>query len=457
MSAKDKVGSVIRTNIIDLAYDGQSVGELDGKIIFLNGGLPGEQVEAVITRRKSRYLIGRVKNIISRCDDRIQPSCAHFEICGGCTWQDLDYDKQIYYKRKQIIDSLAHIGKIDNVDVAETIASVDRFYYRNKMEFSFNRTDEENFNLGLHHRGRYDAIFDIVDCRLQSEKSNEIVKYVRDYVKKHNLSVGNVSEHEGLLRFLVIREGKNSGQIMLNIVTRNDINSDIGPLASDIVAKFPEISTIVQNINEKKSNIAYGESEIILFGPGYIEEKILDKIFRIYANSFFQTNSRQAEILYQQIFYFLQPQKSDKLLDLYCGTGTIGICAANQVNDVLGIDSEEAAITAAWENARVNKIANIRFITGQMREMLRMRPEDFADYNCAVLDPPRAGIHPKALKQIIALDLEKIVYVSCNPTTFARDAASIKEAGYEINHVVPVDMFPHTMHIELVGGFYRSI
>jgi len=456
MTVEDKVGNIVETKIIDLAYNGKSVGELDGKIIFLNGGLPGEKVQAQIIKRKPRYSVGRIKDITEKSSDRIKAPCIHFDICGGCTWQDLAYERQLYYKRKQVVDSLEHIGKIENAGVAETIGCDEQFFYRNKMEYSFNVSEESGFTLGLHKRGRFDDIFDVKECLLQSVESNSIVAWFRKHIKENKIEVYDVTAHTGFLRFLMIRQAKNTDQIMINIVTTDDMIPNVSNMIESLTASFPQVKTIVQNINSGKSNIARGESERVLFGEGYIEEKILDYNFRIYANSFFQTNSRQAEVLYHRILDTLRPEKNDTLLDLYCGTGAIGICASGHVGRVIGIDSEPSAIKAAEENARNNNVENIYFMAGPAKEILMTSTDDLRKSTCAVIDPPRAGIHPKALKRLIEMNHKKIIYISCNPATFSRDASTLIKAGYEMGTVVPVDMFPHTMHIEVVTGFFKS-
>jgi 23S rRNA (uracil1939-C5)-methyltransferase len=456
MPVDDKVGNIIETKIIDLAYNGKSVGELDGKIIFVNGGLPGETVRAKIIKRKPRYSVGHIQDIIEKSDERIKAPCPHFDICGGCTWQDLSYEQQLYYKRKQVVDSLKHIGKIENAEIADAIGCEDQFFYRNKMEYSFNVTEDNNFTLGLHKRGRFDEIFDVENCLLQSPESNRIVIWFRQYIKENNLEVYDVTAHTGFIRFLMIRQTQNSDQIMINIVTTEGEIPDVDKMINSLTTAFPQVKTIVQNINSSKSNIAKGEIERILFGDGYIEEKILGYGFRIYANSFFQTNSRQTELLYRKMLDALQPEKTDRLLDLYCGTGTIGICASGHVDRVIGIDSEPSAIQAAIANARNNNVENINFIAGTAKETLLNSAEDLNLLTCAVIDPPRAGMHPGALKRLIAMNYNKIVYISCNPATFSRDAVDLIKAGYKMGIVTPVDMFPHTMHIEVVCGFYKT-
>ena len=448
-------GDIVESKIKDLAYDGKSVGEIDGKIIFLNGGLPGEIVRARITKTKRNYNVGKVLEIIEKSDERIPAQCSHFDICGGCTWQDLAYERQLYYKRKQIDDCLKHIAKFEMVDLAEIIPAPNQFRYRNKMEFSFNTKSENDFTLGLHRRGRFDEIFNLNECYLTLETDPEIVKWFRSFVKESGMTVYDVIEHTGFLRFLMIRHTQNTNQIMINIVTVDGEIKNLDKLIDDIKSKFPEVVTIVQNINNQKSNISKGEKEFIHYGEGFIEEQILNCRFRIYANSFFQTNSLQTENLYRTAFELLQPTKNDRLLDLYCGAGTIGLTASEMVDEVVGLEFEPTAIDAARENAKLNDINNATFYTGLAQELLRSNPDILKGISSIITDPPRAGMHKKALKALIEHDHKRLVYISCNPSTFARDARVLVDSGYRLGKVIPVDMFPHTMHIELVSIFER--
>jgi len=424
-------------------------------VIFLDRGLPGEKVEAIITRQKPRYNQGRVLEIVTKSPERIEPRCSHFGICGGCTWQDLDYERQLYYKKKQVIDCIEHIGKLENVEISDVVGSENVFHYRNKMEFSFNDTGEGQFNLGLHHRGHFDEIFDLEKCYLQIPVADEIVAWFRGFIQEHNIPVYNVTSHTGYIRFLMIRTASATGQIMINIVTTDGDFPEADLMINEANSRFDKITTILHNINNQKSNVARGEREEILYGDGYITEKLFDFEFRIYANSFFQTNTRQTEVLYKTIFETADFKADDRLLDLYCGAGTIGLCASPNVADLIGVELEPSAIKAAKQNAELNNIGNAKFYTASVQDFLPESAEILKDITLAVVDPPRAGLHPKALKRLIGLDLPRLVFVSCNPSTFARDAAKLVDAGYKIGRVNPVDMFPHTMHIELVAGFSK--
>ena len=303
---------LVEIEIVDLAYDGKSVGHLDGKVVFCNGGLPGETVLAEVVRSKPRYNQAVVHEILVRSSDRTAAVCSHFGDCGGCTWQDLDYDRQLFYKKKQVTDCLERIGKLDSVFVSDVMGSVELLHYRNKMEFSFNVAPEDGFTLGLHRRGHFDEVFDLEACHLQLPLADRIVHWIRDFVAREGIPVYDVTQHTGYMRFLVIRAGKRTGQIMVNLVTNYGEFPSPQRLVRGMTVTFPEVTTIVHNQNGQKSNVATGEIETILAGPGYIEERLFDRRFRIRPNSFFQTNPIQTEALYRSGFDMLEPEPSDR-------------------------------------------------------------------------------------------------------------------------------------------------
>ena len=448
--------NLIQLEIEDLAFDGKSVAHLDGKVVFLEGGLPGETVKAEITHVRPRYNHGVVREILNRAPERVPAVCSHFDICGGCTWQDLQYDKQLFFKRKQVVDCLQRIGGMENILIEPVIPAPELFFYRNKMEYSFHVKPEGEFTLGLHHRGRFDLIFDLERCHLQSEISNRVVAFLRKYVRDHDLPVYDVLFHRGYMRFVIIREGKFTGEVMVNVVTNFGAFPEPERLVGEMRSAVPEITTIVHNQNGGKSNIATGEAEEeLLYGPGYIEEIVLGTRFRIKANSFFQTNSRQVEKLYTVAFDKLQTDGTEQILDLYCGTGAIGLMLAHRVAHVTGVELVATAVQAARDNAQLNGIANCEFVEANVLDYLRTSSFEKTHHAIIIIDPPRAGMHPKALKRIIDYGPERLLYISCNPATFARDAKELVAAGYRLPEVSPVDMFPHTMHIEVVGLFSR--
>jgi 23S rRNA (uracil1939-C5)-methyltransferase len=446
------MGEIITVEVTDLAFDGKAVGQNDGKVVFMNAGLPGETVEAEITRCKPRYDHARVTRIIDRAPERIEAPCQHFDICGGCAWQDLQYDQQLKYKEKQVADCLARLGHLEDVQVLPIMPAEEQFFYRNKMEFSFNVADS-SFRLGLHERGRFDSIFDVEQCHLQSESSNRIVAAVREWVVANEVPVYDIMEQIGYMRFLVVREGKRTGQIMVNVVTNLGPLPDQGGLIELLTKTVPEITTVLHSQTGSKGNVAVGEIETVLTGPGYIEEQLFDKRFRIRSNSFFQTNSNQAERLYQTGFDMLSASPDDRIMDLYCGTGTIGLLLADRVKEVIGVELVEDAVRAAHQNAELNNVTNISFYQGHVKEYLRTEAADAGEIHAVIVDPPRAGMNPKALRRLIRMHPPKLLYISCNPATFARDAAELTKQGYQLPAVQPVDMFPHTMHVELVGLF----
>lgn len=444
---------LVELEITDLAYDGKAVAHLDGKVVFLKGGLPGEKVLAAITRRKARYNEGIVRQIIVKSPQRIPAICTHYEYCGGCTWQDLLYRHQLEYKKKQIIDCLERIGGLKDVLVHDVVGSVELFFYRNKMEFSFNSENGADFTLGLHHRGRWDEVFDLERCHLQSEISNRIVSWIRDWIKREHIPVYNVRDHSGYMRFLMIRDAKRTGDVMINIVTNYGELPRRKELTEEITADIPQVTTIVHNQTGQRSNTAVGEIESVIYGPGYNEEKLFDYTFRIHANSFFQVNSLQTETLYRTAFDMLDPKKTDRVLDLYCGSGSIGILLSKFVKKVVGVELVEEAIKAARQNAEMNHVENIEFHHADVKEYLSGLNLSEPEFDAVVVDPPRAGLNPRVLKKILQMKPKTLMYISCNPATFARDAAKLTTEGYRLPEIRPIDMFPHTKHIELVSRF----
>ena len=446
-------GKLVQLEVVDLAFDGKAVAYLDGKVVFLDGGLPGETVTAELTRIKPRFDEAAVRQIVTPSESRVSPRCSHFGYCGGCAWQDLRYEEQLRYKKGHVIECLRRIGGLEAVEVADVLAAPTAFFYRNKMEYSFHVTGADEFSLGLHRRGRFDQVFDLEACYLQSETSNGIVHWVRRFVRDERLSAYDVNSCIGLMRFLVIRQARRTRQVMVIIITSADELPGCDRLVAGLTGEFPEIATIIHGRNDQKSNVAVAQVEIPLYGPGYIEEELLGLRFRIRANSFFQSNTEQAERLYQHGFDLLQPQASDRLLDLYCGTGTIGLLLARQVAEVVGVETVPEAVQMAGENAQGNGIANARFVCAQVRGFLKALPAGEPPFDAVVVDPPRAGLHPKSLRRLAAMKPPRLLYISCNPATFARDARELVAAGYAISPVQPVDMFPHTRHVELAALF----
>jgi 23S rRNA (uracil1939-C5)-methyltransferase len=467
-----KIGEEQTFILSDAAFEGKCVARVDNFVVFVNGAVPGDTVRARIVKSKQQYAEAQTIEVVNPSPFRIIPRCKHFGVCGGCKWQNLDYSKQLEYKRQHVIDALKHIGGLPDVDVLPTIPAAQIYFYRNKMEYSFaalrwltsddmNKEDVVNNDgpyLGLHVPQRYDKVLDIEACHLQSEASNQILTFSRAFARGQKLSVYNSDKETGYLRFLVIRQSAATGEIMVNFVTHTYERDIIEDYARKILAKVPSITTIVNTINAKKAQIAFGDEEHIIIGSGTITETIGNHQFTISSSSFLQTNSIQAAKLYEVAKQFAELQSTDVVYDLYCGAGAISIFISDNAKAVLGIDVIESAIENAKQNAERNGISNCMFLLGDLKDLLTkeigwMKSVPIPDV--VMLDPPRSGVHPKALDSLLKINPERIVYISCNPTTQARDLKTLCQNQYKIVKSQPVDMFPHTYHIENVVLLHR--
>lgn len=458
-----KRNAELELRIEKTAFGGKGLARVGDYVIFVKDSLPGDLVKAKVFKRKSNFAEARLLEILQPSDMRIAAPCRYFAWCGGCTWQNLSYQDQLIIKREHVVDSLRHLGGIKNIEVGETFPSELEWGYRNKMEFSFadrrwllpeelgNENISKDYALGLHIPGTFDKILDIDECLLQSSAANQILRLVDDYCRDRNLVPYGVRSHEGYLRYLVIRESSSSGELMVNLVTAYEDREALGPLAKALNDSNPKITSIVNNINSRKAQIAQGETEILLYGQDYITEKLGAFEFRISANSFFQTNTRQAENLYQTVLDFASLTGTEKVADLYCGTGTITLFLSLRSGEVTGYELAASAVEDARSNARIHGRSNVQFVDGDLLDNLQK--SDFSA-DVIVTDPPRSGMHPNVCEQLNRSGAEKIVYVSCNPTTMARDIA-IMQDKYRLTRVQPVDMFPHTYHVETVALLER--
>jgi 23S rRNA (uracil1939-C5)-methyltransferase len=465
-------GDEILLTIEGLSGDGRTVARQDGMVFFVEKAVPGDSVRARIWKLQKNFAEARAVEILKPSFQRAEPKCKHFGVCGGCKWQDLTYEAQLQFKQRIITDSFKRIGGFEQPDVRPVLGCENPYFYRNKMEFTFSNyrwlTDEEmekkeelqqEVALGLHVPQRYDKVINLEECWLQSEMSSAIMNTVREVCKVWELPVYSTETHEGYLRHLVIREGKHTGDVMVNLVTNLDSPEVMQKMTSLLLKQFPEITTVVNNITSRKSMVAVGEQEKVYHGPGYITEKIGGYTFHISANSFFQTNTLQAEKLYDTAKELAGLHPTDVVYDLYSGTGSIAMYLSEAVERVVGIEIIESAIADAERNAKLNNISNCYFLQGDLKDRLTKDSGWLSEHprpNVVVADPPRSGMHEKVVKQIVKLSPERIVYVSCNPSTQARDAKMLAESGYELKVVQPVDMFPHTDHIEAVALFVKS-
>lgn len=448
MSVSIKKKDIVELDIVDLAYGGTSVAKVDGLVVLVRGGIPGDVVKAEITKKKTNYAEGKVLQIIKESELRTKPVCSHFGLCGGCTWQDLKYEEQLKFKTKQVKESLKHIGGFSDPPVQDALACEEIFYYRNKMEYAFLPHPDKKLILGLHPRGRYDQVFDLKECFLQSKTANEIVDFVRRFAKEKNLPAFEPKSQSGLLRYLAIKEGKNTSMTMVNLVTYKGDFPFREEFCNTLFSNFRSVKSIVRNINSKLAQIAVGEEEVLLAGERTITEKLGEFIFEISSNSFFQTNTKQAEKLYQIVLNMAELEGDEEVLDLYCGNGTISLFLSKAVKKVIGVEAVSESVQNARRNAELNGVNNCEFICGETKKVLKDFESERRIPQLVIIDPPRAGLHPHVIKSLLNMKPPKIVYVSCNPTTLARDLKIFCEKDYKLENVQPVDMFPHTYHIE---------
>jgi len=468
-----KKGDIIELNITDYAFEGKGIAKIQKDdnekkyVIFVNGSYPGDTVKAELRRIKKSYAESKVTEILKPSLDRTEARCKYFGICGGCKQQDLKYEIQLKYKEEQVKDVFERIGGLKDFEILSIVPSERAFYYRNKMEFSFadkrwlfpeeingnNEITDQNFALGLHIPRMFDKVLDINECYLQSEESTRILNFTRDFFKQKNTTIYSTKTHDGYLRNLVIKQSYHTDNLMVNLVT-SKLDEQLFTKYTEELLKFePGITTIVNNINEKKAQIAVGDYEQVFHGNGVIFDKIGQFLFRISPNSFFQTNTIQAEYLYQTALDFAEFSGNEIVYDLYSGAGTISIFVSPHVKEVYAFESVEDAVKDANTNVELNKIVNVHFEIIDLNKSFLSKTEETSTPkpDVVISDPPRAGMNPKTVNDVIALSPKKIVYVSCNPATQARDIKLFSEAGYNLIKIRPVDMFPHTYHIENVA------
>lgn len=460
-----KKGQLVELSIESTAFKGKGVAKHDGIAVFVPGTAPGDRVKARIIKKKKRYREAKVEEVVEPSPLRIEPLCSHANTCGGCTWQHIPYKKQLTIKEQHVRDHLERIAGLDP-DITEPIIGCDsEFYYRNKMEYSFGTrrwlsdeeiqtdkfVDDSGFAAGLHAPNRFDKILDLNECHLQNPVSFQILDFVRRYCINHSISAFDTQEKNGFMRHLVIRTSYHSDDLMVNLVTHKDDPGIMEKMSAALLENFPAITTIVNNINDQPNPTAIGRFENILFGPGYITEKIGIHTFKINANSFFQTNTQQAERLYSTAKKFANLKPSHSLFDLYCGVGTLSLFMADTVKKVTGIEVVDVAVENAKINAKENSVFNTEFVLGEMKSTFnRTFLEKHGHPDCIITDPPRSGMHPDVVQQLANLNIDTLVYISCNPSTMARDLKELKNT-YDIERIQPVDMFPQTYHIEVVA------
>lgn len=446
--------------IIDAGAEGKSIARVNDAVVFVTGVVPGDVCDLQVTKKKKSYFEAKPIKFHKYSEDRAKAFCEHFGVCGGCKWQELPYDKQLFYKEKQVKDNFQRLGKFEFPEVSPIIGSKETEFYRNKMEYTFtNKTwlSIEDLNsdmkkkpgLGFHVPGRFDGIIDINKCYLQGSISNDLRNAIRDFSLENELPFFDLREQTGLLRNLVVRTSS-TGEIMIVVIFSDDNQVQIDLLMNFIKDSFSEITSLMYVINQKK-NDAWADQEVVLFdGKDHMIEEMEGIEFKIGPKSFYQTNSEQAYELYKVARELADIQKTEIVYDLYTGTGTIANFVAKAAKKVIGIEYVPEAIEDAFVNSAHNKIDNTDFFAGDMKDILT---SEFIQKNGApdviITDPPRAGMHEDVIQVIVQAAPNRIVYVSCNPATQARDL-HLLDPHYEVVTVQPVDMFPHTHHVENV-------
>jgi len=453
--------------ILDAGSEGKAVARINNHVIFVPYVIPGDIIDIRVVKRKRKYLEGKAIKLHRASSMRVDHKCEHFGLCGGCKWQNLGYSHQLKYKQKQVVDNFERIGKLEIPEISPIIGSEKQYFYRNKLEFTFSNRrwlDEQELKqedavdmngLGFHLPGMFDRIIDIKNCYLQAEPSNTLRLELHNFAHEQGYTYYDSRNHEGFLRNVIVRNSS-TGNLMVIVIFGYENEVEIKRVLEFLEQRFPEITSLNYVINTKMNDSINDLSVLHHSGQKYITEKMEDLQFRIGPLSFYQTNSQQAYVLYKIARDYAELTGNETVYDLYCGTGTIANFVARQAKKVVGIEYVEAAINDAYENSKLNKIDNTVFFAGDIAKVLH---QEFFDQNgvpdVVITDPPRAGMHPKVIDQLLRVLPAKIVYVSCNPATQARDIDMLREK-YDLKKIQPVDMFPQTHHVENVSLLVRK-
>ena len=447
--------------VADYAAEGKSIARVDGKVVFIERVVPGDVVDVKLFKSKKDWAEGYPLQFHSYSKERVEPFCQHFGVCGGCQWQMLPYEKQLFYKRQQVEDNLKRIGKIELPEIPPVLGAEEIKWYRNKLEYTFsskrfvpeNEFVKDQVNdlnaAGFHAKGLFDKIVEIERCWLQQEPSNAIRKALSDFARKNNYSFYDYKLHVGLMRSVLLRICT-TGEVMVNVVFGEDDKEKRGAILDHLLKTVPEITTLLYTINTKWNDSLHDLNPVVVTGKGYVMERLEDFQFKIGPKSFFQTNTKQGEQLYKIARDYAELTGNETVYDLYCGTGSIGIFVSKLAKKIVGVEMIADAIEDAKENAKLNDLQHAEFFAG---DVIRICDDAFftthGKPDVIITDPPRAGMHDKLVKKILEIEAPTVVYVSCNPATQARDLRSLDEK-YAVTKVQPVDMFPHTHHIENV-------
>jgi 23S rRNA (uracil1939-C5)-methyltransferase len=446
----------VELDIESLAYGGNGVARVNGYVVFVRRGLPGDRVRARVTKVKRNHAEALATEVVRAGPKRVEAPCKHYPACGGCRFQDLAYDVQLEQKQAWVRDALVRLGGVADPPLEEILpCEPEIFHYRNKMEYSF-APGPEGPVLGLHKAGRWDEVIDTEECWLTTDVGNGIRDAVRRWAREEGLPAYSQEDNTGYLRHLVIREGRNTGQALVQLVTAPGEKFDQGYFV-DVLRRFPEVRSVHWSINDTPAEVTNLPTRL-LWGEEWIEERLCGLTFRLRSNAFLQTNTAMAEKLYALASDAAKLTGDETVWDLYCGIGTIGLSLAKDALTVWGIEVSEESVACALENAELNAITNAAFFAGNVGQVVEELLERSGPPDVVVVDPPRAGLAGKALKRLGAIGAPRLVYVSCNPTTLAGDVKVLREEyGYELLHARPVDMFPHTPHVETVALLEKPV
>lgn len=449
--------------ITSLAFGGRGVARHSGFVIFVEGAVPGDRVRAIVTRARRSYAEARVKELLNSSPERVEPACRHFGDCGGCAWQTLTYEAQLRYKHQQVNECLLHIGGLAGFEIDPPLGAEPLWRYRNKVELSFAEDENNGLVLGFHKPGQWQRVLDITDCLLHSQVTNQIRNHVRRFARESGASAYDQKRRTGFWRHLVLREAAGTGEVMVNVVTAPGEFPKVQLFTAELMAAYPEIKSLVWSINDSKASVAMGFPFEVLAGREYIIEEICGLKLKVSPSSFLQTNTNMAEKLYKKTLKYAALEGGELVFDLYSGIGSIALLFARCCRQVLGVEIVAEASHLATENARLNSISNASFRAGKVRNVLKQilahglaLGDDCSGPDIVILDPPRAGASKKEIERILELKAPRLLYVSCNASTLAANAAQLVAGGYRLTRIGAVDMFPHTPHIEVVARFDRS-
>lgn len=451
-----KKNETITLQFEDLTHQGNGVGKVDGYPLFVPFALPGEEASVRVVKVNKNFGYGKLEEIHKRSPHRQEPPCHVYEKCGGCQLQHMSYEMQLDMKQNQVKNAMQKIAHLPDVPVHPTLGMKDPWRYRNNIQIPVGEKDGELIT-GFYQKRSHNIIDNMKTCVIQDELNDNAVHVVRDIANKYGIRAYDEKAHKGALRHIVARSGKATGELMVILITRTERLAHIDKIVEEIREKLPHVTSIMQNVNPDKTNVIYGKETKVLWGASYIHDRIEDLTFAISARSFYQVNPRQTEVLYNKALEYAQITKSDIVIDAYCGIGTISLFLARKAKKVYGIEIVPEAISDAKKNAKLNNLPNTEFVVGAAEKVMPWWKAQGLDPDVIVVDPPRKGCDEEFLQAMIAMEPKRIVYVSCNPSTLARDLRILEDGGYRTQEVQPVDMFSQTGHVECVVWMSREL